>query len=457
MSHPSTTVPRTGGAVPHGSRGPRSPRALPRFPQPTTLLTAALTVVTVLTGCAPGTGGGADGDGGGETTLTVWSWRPEDAAGYERIFDAYEKRHPGVKVEFTGHKNTEYPAILQTGLTQRSGGPDVVQLKPYGPIQAFIQAGQLAPLDEEVDLSSWPEETVDAARGREDGGIYGVPFALQTLGVLYNREIFAEHGLEPPETWDDMIDAAKKLKKADIIPFATSGQEPWVLALLRETMGATRVGGDAFSQKVLDGTTDFTDPDYVASLRAVADLKPYLPSDVTAVGYTDAQTLFTSGRAAMYPGGGFELAPFRQANPDLDIGYFDAPVVPGSPVDAPLTPGFADGSYGVNASSQNKDAAVELVAWMATEEFGRAFAEELHQIPAVPGVEPTDPLLAAMLRGYQDHGTPYMMGVHFGYGDPLGRDAEGMALASLLLGELTAKEAGKQVQKDVAAWFEPKG
>ncbi|MBB6170476.1 raffinose/stachyose/melibiose transport system substrate-binding protein [Nocardiopsis mwathae] len=445
MSQPSTTVPPTGGAA-------RRLRL-----RPTALLAAALAVTAVAAGCAPGTGGGAGGGGDGETTLTVWSWRPEDAAGYERIFAAFEERHPGVRVEFTGHKNTEYPAILQTGLTRTSGGPDVVQLKPYGPVQAFIQAGQLVPLDDEVDLSSWPEETVDAARGRRDDRVYGVPFAVQTLGVLYNREIFAEHGIEPPDTWDGMVDAAEELKAADVIPFATSGQEPWVLALLRETLGATRVGGDAFSRAVLDGETDFTDPDYAASLQAVADLEPYLPPDVTAVGYTDAQTLFTSGRAAMYPGGGYEIAPFRQAAPDLDIGYFDAPVVPGSPVDTPLTPGFADGSYGVNAASENREAAVELVAWMATEEFGRAFAEELEQIPAVPGVKPADPVLAAMLEGYAEHGTPYMMGVHFGYGDPLGRDAEGMALAALLLGDVTAEEAGKQVQKDIGSWFEPNG
>ncbi|PSK92333.1 carbohydrate ABC transporter substrate-binding protein (CUT1 family) [Murinocardiopsis flavida] len=413
---------------------------------------AAALALTATTACAPSTGGGGEGD---EATVTVWSWRPEDAAGYKKIFAAFEEANPGITVEFKGHKNTEYPTILQTGLSQESGGPDVVQLKPYGPVQAFIEADQLVPLDDKVDLLEWPEETVDAARGKGDGKLYGVPFAVQTFSVLYNEKIFAEHDIEEPKTWDDMVSAAKRLKKADVIPFATSGKEPWVLAIMRETLGATRAGGNGFAQEVLKGEKDFTDPDYTASLKTIADLEPYLPPDSTAVSYTDAQTLFTSGKAAMYPGGGYELAPFRAADPDLKIGSFDAPPAPGAVIDHPLTPGFADGSYGVNAASGNKEAATKLVEWMATKEFGSAFSKELGQISAVPGVTPDDPLLAKMQADYADHGTPYMQGVYFGYGDPMGRDAEGAALASMLLGDASEKEAGEQIQKEISAWFKP--
>ncbi|PRX95695.1 ABC transporter substrate-binding protein [Allonocardiopsis opalescens] len=436
------------------TRGPA--RARSRGARTALRLAAAAAALPLLaaTACAPGTGGGEEG-GDGDVTLTVWSWRPEDAAGYERIFDVYEEQHPGVTVEFEGHQNTEYPAILQTGLTRSSGGPDVVQLKPYGPIQAFIGAGQLVPLDDHVDLSDWAPEVVDSARGREDGGLYGVPFAVQTLHVLYNPAIFAEHDLAPPETWEDMVAAAETLQEAGVIPFATSAQEPWVLAILREVFGATRTGGEEFAQRVLTGETDFTDPDYVGALEVTAGLEPFFPEDSTAVSYTDAQTLFTSGEAAMYPGGAYELAPFQQANPELEIAFFDAPPAPDAAVDHALTPGFSDGSYGVNAASANQEAAIELVQWMATEEFGQLFSDELRQISTVPGVTPADPLLADMSAAYADHGTPYMMSVHFGYGDPLGRDAEGQALADMILGNATGEEAGERVQEEISAWFEP--
>jgi raffinose/stachyose/melibiose transport system substrate-binding protein len=413
------------------------------------LLTA---LVAALTACAPSTGD----SGGGKVHLTVLSWRPEDTAGYKKIFAAYEKDHPKVTVDFKPIKNTEYLTVLPTELKKSQGGPDVVQLKPYGPPQSLISAGNLVPLDGKVDVSGWPGGVLQAAKGKQDGKLYGVPYALQTLQVLYNKKIFADHGLQPPTTWAEFMAVCQKLKSAGVTPMATSGLQPWVLAIDHQIFGATRYGGDAFTKAAMAGQKNFTDPDYTASLDTTAKLKPYFPDKVTAVDYPDAQTLFTSGKAAMYPGGSYEVGPFTQTNPELQIGSFDAPPAPGSKVDHALTSGFVDGSYGVNAHSAHQAAAIDLVNWMATRDFGQRYASTLKQISAVPGTTPGDPLLAEALRNYQTHGASYMMVVDFGYGNPLGRDQEGLALQKMLAGT-SAADAGKLVQKGISAWFKPSG
>ena len=98
-------------------------------------LAAVGATLLALPACAPSTD--SEGGGGGDVTLTVLSWRPEDAASYKKIFDAYEKKHPDVNVEFRPVKSTEYLTVLPNQLGKASGGPDVVQLKPYGPIQSL--------------------------------------------------------------------------------------------------------------------------------------------------------------------------------------------------------------------------------------------------------------------------------------------------------------------------------
>jgi raffinose/stachyose/melibiose transport system substrate-binding protein len=414
-------------------------------------LVAALGVALALPACAPST----DSDSG-KVSLTVLSWRPEDAAGYKKIFSAYEKNHPKVTVDFKPIKSTDYLTVLPNDLKKSTGGPDVVQLKPYGPLQSYIKAGNLVPLDGQVDVSGWQDKVLQAAKGKDDGKLYGVPYALQTLGVLYNKKIFADQNIQPPTTWAEFTAACDKLKKAGITPLATSGLQPWVLAIDHQIFGATRFGGNEFEQAVLTGKKDFTDPDYTASLKTVIDLKPYFPSQVTAVDYPDAQTLFTSGKAAMYPGGSYEVGPFTKTSPDLQIGMFDAPPAPGAKVDQPLTSGYVDGSYGVNANSAHKAEATELVKWMATPEFGQLYASTLKQISLVPGTTPGDPLLAQTYQSYQQHGATYMMVVDFGYGNPLGRDQEGQALQKML-GGTSAADAGKLVQKGISAWFKPSG
>ena len=412
---------------------------------------AALGVAIAASACAPSTKSSGD-----KVTLTVLSWRPEDTAGYAKIFDTFEKSHPKIKVNFKPIKNTEYLTVLPTELKKSQGGPDVVQLKPYGPIQSLIEAGNLAPLDGQVDTTGWDPTVLQAAKGQKDGKLYGVPYAMQTLQVLYNEKLFAQQGLQPPTTWDQFTAICEKLKKQGITPLATSGLQPWVLAIDHQIFGATRYGGDDFANAAKAGQKNFTDPDYVASLDVTAKLKPYFPDNVTAFDYPDAQTLFTSGKAAMYPGGSYEVGPFTQTTPDLQIGFFDAPPAPGAKVDHPLTSGYVDGSYGVNAHSAHKAEATELLKWMATPEFGKLYASTLKQISAVPGVAPTDPLLAQAYQNFKSHGATYMMVVDFGYGNPLGRDQEGLALQKMLAGTSPA-DAGKLVQKGISAWFKPSG
>jgi raffinose/stachyose/melibiose transport system substrate-binding protein len=62
---------------------------------------AALSVAIAAPACAPSTKSGGD-----KVTLTVLSWRPEDAAGYKKIFAPFEKSHPKIKVNFKPIKNT---------------------------------------------------------------------------------------------------------------------------------------------------------------------------------------------------------------------------------------------------------------------------------------------------------------------------------------------------------------
>ena len=292
-----------------------------------TALTVA-TAVVALAACAPSSsstsGSGSGGSDGKGVTLSVWSWRTEDVAAYDAIFDVYEKAHPGVKVDFKAFKNTEYNQILTTGLAG-SNGPDVVQVRSYGQLQPTIASGSLVPLDSTVDLSSWDANVVKSAEGKEDGKLYAVPLAQQTLQMFYNKDLFAKQGLTPPTTWAQFIEVNARLKEQGITPMAVGAKDSWTLPIVHQVLAAPRFGGAAFEKAVLSGQKTFTDPDWVASVDELKALKPYLPDSAVGVAYTDAQILFTSGKAAMFPGGSFELGFFQKQNPALKMGVFQVP------------------------------------------------------------------------------------------------------------------------------------
>ncbi|MBP0651144.1 extracellular solute-binding protein, partial [Mycobacterium tuberculosis] len=71
---------------------------------------------------------------------------------------------------------------------------------------------------------------------------YAVPFASQSMLVIYNKEIFDKNGIAVPASWDDLVKASQKLKAAGVMPFANGTATAWqnevvVGALVSSTMG----------------------------------------------------------------------------------------------------------------------------------------------------------------------------------------------------------------------------
>jgi raffinose/stachyose/melibiose transport system substrate-binding protein len=408
-----------------------------------------------LSACAPSSSTGTTGGSGDGTTLTVWSWRVEDKAAYDKIFDAYEAKHEGVTVEFKPFKATEYNKILATGLAG-SDGPDVPQVRSYGQLQATVASGSLEPLDGQVDLSSWDENVVASAKGKADGKIYSVPLARQATVLFYNKKLFADNGIDVPTTWEQFTAASDTLLGAGVTPLAVGAKDDWTLPIVHEVLAGSRFGGADFQKAVLSGEKDFTDPDWVASVDVLKQLEKYMPKNVTGVAVTDAMTLFTSGKAAMYPGGSYDLATLQKGNPELELGILQVPAATGSPAGAEgTTAGWADGNVAVNAKSPNKAAATELVKWMATPEFGQMVADEVKQISAVPGVTYADPVLKQVSDNYEKTGSPYLLLTDFRYGAPSGTELLGKGGQEMFLGSKDAAAVSAALDTGVKTWFQP--
>lgn len=390
----------------------------------------------------------------GETVeLTFWSWRTEDVEQYNRIIQVFEERNPGIKVRFIPYLNTEYNTILSTAL-QGGGGPDIIHLRSYGGAEVLANAGYLMPLDGVVEaLEEFPQEVLLGATSRKDGRVYGVPFAYQTVQVLYNQRIFAENGLAIPQTWGEFLELAGTLKERGIIPFANGAKDAWMLEILWGAVGPQFYGGTKFFNEVTTGKTDFLDPRFVESLRRLNELVPYFPPGYMGVGYTDMQMLFAQEVAAMFIGGSFELGIMASLNPDLEIGAF--PVPPLEAGDPAYVAAWVDGSYGINASTKHPEAALKFIEFTATQEFGQMFTDELKQISAVPGTVPTDPTLAQLVAALHEASTPYLMLVAFRYDQPTGSTLLQNGIQEMLAGLKTPEEVAQDIQEGLSLWFEP--
>ncbi len=382
--------------------------------------------------------------------LTFWSWRQEDKSVYEELIADFQKTNPDTNITFEAFEPQNYQTILSTALAGGTG-PDIIHVRAYGNLETVAAPGYLRPLGDDVDLTGFSPLAIAAETMREDGQLYAVPFASQTLVIYYNADIFAENNLTPPETWDEFLATSQSLLDAGVTPLANGTQTAWQNEILVGALVPSFYGA-AFEEDLVAGTATFEDERFVGALGKLLEITDYLPRGFTGIDYPSAQQLFLSGRAAMFAGGSWEIANFRNQNPDLNFDIMPSPApAAGEPR---LVSTFFDGGYAVNAASENAEAALEFLRFTTTTDFGNKLAAKLSNISAVPGVKFEDPLLAKIAE-FNQTSASYLMLVHFRYEEPSGSVLLQQGVQRMMAGEATPEEVGKEVTEGIATYHAP--
>ena len=141
--------------------------------------------------------------------------------------DAYTAENPNVKINITVMENEAFKAALQTNL-QAGDVPDLFQSWGGGGLRDQVEAGLVQDITEASsgfigDLSAGAVSLYQV-----DGKQYGVPFNAGMVGFWYNKDLFAQAGIDaPPATWDELLEDVQKLKDAGITPIAVGAGDKW--------------------------------------------------------------------------------------------------------------------------------------------------------------------------------------------------------------------------------------
>ncbi|MDT0303029.1 ABC transporter substrate-binding protein [Streptomonospora wellingtoniae] len=227
----------------------------PAWRTPLRGLGMAAALLLGVTACGSG-GGSSAGDvrsaleEGGK--ITVWAWEPT----LKSVVEDFEKEHPNVDVELVnaGTGPDQYSA-LQNAVKAGSGVPDLAQIEYFALSQFAVgeSVADLSPMgaaDLDGTFSKGPWSSVNL-----EGGIYGMPMDSGPMALFYNKDVFDEHGIEVPATWEEYIEAGRRLHKADPDAYITSDTGDAGLA----TSLIWQAGGQPFTVDGTDVTVDFTD------------------------------------------------------------------------------------------------------------------------------------------------------------------------------------------------------
>lgn len=373
------------------------------------LIVSAMLAALVLQGC------GAKEKGSGKIEIEIVQYKQEAVKVFEELAKEFNASHDDIHL--TIDSPNEAMIILKTRFI-REDEPDIIGIGGDINYSYFLDSKILADISDYDGIKDIKPAYMDILKGLEfvpEDGVYGVPYVANAAGVLYNREMFKEHGWKIPTTWDEFITLCDKIKAAGIQPLYFGFKDTWTCLAPWNSLAVDLAPADICKQ-VNKGDATFTDA-YKEVSEKMLELMPYGQKDPFAYGYNDACTAFANGESAMFTIGSYAVPQIKSVNPDMDIDSF---VMPGNKdADKNVLNSGVDLQFCVMESSENKEAAYEVLDFLLAEENVQKYLDNQNAVPCKEG----DFKLAPMLDGvrsfidegrmtdYQDHYYPSEMSV----------------------------------------------
>jgi multiple sugar transport system substrate-binding protein len=271
------------------------------------IMVAAVAALTVASLAACGSGDDAAEGGPVQLRFLSLAWQEESIAANRALVEEWNAAHPDIQVEYI---QGDWGSVHDQLLTAFEGG-DPADLIHYesAAIPSFAQRGYLADLTDLIpeDLRTGIDDGIWQTVTGDDGGIYGVPFLLESQVVIANKTMLDEAGIavptpEDPWTWDEYQAAAEQLTDADTFGAAWPLENP-TNAVMNLSLA---FGGQYFYE------VDSEQPQvrFTAAERQVPRrIHEMLYTDKTAapeaLGMSSTDTLpgFFAGKYATVPGG----------------------------------------------------------------------------------------------------------------------------------------------------------
>jgi raffinose/stachyose/melibiose transport system substrate-binding protein len=309
----------------------------------------------------------------------------------ETLAEEFAAQNEGVTVEHQGFETAQLDDQLQRAI-QSGEGPDISQINngenSMGPL---VRAGLIVPMDDYAEQYGWNDLLSPGliARNRytEDGTtigegtLWGVSSTAEIVGFYYNKQIFADNGVEIPETFADLEAAMQTFKDAGVTPLVFGNLDPWPAShLFGEILGTmtTREYLDGLIYRQGNKSWETDEIKQAAAKLQEWKQNGYLLQGFEGISPDDAVSLFAAGQGAMLMQGSWD-APNVAVQMNENAGFFLMP--PQEAGGTVLHVGWVGIPYGITQNAENADLAAEFINFLVSERALELMVEQ----SALPG------------------------------------------------------------------------
>ena len=315
----------------------------------------------------------------------------------DRIAADFE-RDTGVKVTINGIDSESNKTAIRSYLV--TSPPDVCFWFSGNRMRAFVKRGlfdditDLLQREKLYDVLGVLTQTVSVGDRQ-----YGLPTGGSMWGLMYRKDVFAQHGLTPPKTWDELIATCDKAAAAGLVPLGIGTKELWPAAGWFDYLNL-RINGLDYHMRLMDGQATYLDPELTPVFDRWEDLikRNYFLPNHTSYSWQQAAAFLVQGKAAMFFLGNF----MRRVFPDdqvQQLGFIPFPQI--QPGIGPFEE-FSVNSIHIPARAKNKELARDFLAYFYRPENLGAYLQPDGNIPARKDVKmQVDPLMQSVVDTLQ--------------------------------------------------------
>lgn len=301
------------------------------------------------------------------------SYKPEAVAAFEEIQNKFNESHDNIHL--TINSPNEAMTILKTRFIKEDY-PDIVAIGGDVNYSNFLDADLFMDVSDFEGVKNIKQSYLDMEKELEftpHEGIYGLPYAANAAGILYNEDMFVEHGWEIPETWDEFIALCDTIEEEGIVPIYLGFKDTWTCLAPWNTLAVGLTDSDVYNQ-VNKGNTTF-EKEYKEVAEKMKMLLNYAEPNPYAYSYNDACTAFARGEAAMYTIGSYAVPQIKSVNPDMNINSFTFPANE-SKEDNVLNSGIDLNFAVMKESSEKKEAIYEVLSFLYEDETIQIYLDD---------------------------------------------------------------------------------
>lgn len=326
--------------------------------------------------------------------IELFSAKAENLDTMQGLVDGFMAENSNIVV--TINCPSDAGTVLKTRLT-KNDVPTVMAIGGDATYTELQGAGVLEDLSSEAYIANIQESYLQMVYDINVDKVeaaYGIPYATNASGILYNEDLFAEAGVEVPTTWTEFMTVVTTLEEKGIQPFELTFKDSWCCLPAWNSM-APVIPAENFTSERLAGNTTFAET-HTEVLEKYLQILEHAQTDYMGTTYTDGNAAFAQGEAAMMINGNWAIPEFMNTNPDFNVNMFAFPSTDDASKNT-VTSGV-DVLFAVSnqASDEEKVAAKALVAYLVEAENAQQYVDEQFAFSAVKGVEQNNPTVSGV-------------------------------------------------------------